>query len=55
MMFNFTYQTPRCPRMFASTPWSGCTCIDCRAIYAYRWIRRKLGLMPKPPQSSGGS
>lgn len=37
---NFTYQTARCPRMFASTPFVGCTCIDCRAIRAWRVAAR---------------
>lgn len=45
---NFTYQTSRCPRMFASTPFVGCTCIDCRAIRTWRRIMRFLGLTPKP-------
>lgn len=42
----------RCPRMIVDIPFVGCRCIDCRVIRAKRWIKRKLGLLPKDPQGT---
>ncbi len=34
-----TYKTRFCPRMFRDVPYHGCNCVDCWAIYIWRWFR----------------
>lgn len=36
---TFTYKGT-CPRTFPDVPYVGCQCVDCRAMRAWRWIRR---------------